>query len=407
MNTSEIISLCNEYTMPNYARKHVVLVRGKGSRVWDSEGKEYLDMFPGWGVDGLGHCHPRVVKAIREQAGTLLHVANDYYNDVQGRLAQLLSTRSFGGQCFFCNSGAEANEAAIKLSRIASPPEKFGIITTLNSFHGRTLTTVAATGQAKYKRGFEPLPPGFTHVPFGELGPLEDAVTDETCAVMVEPIQGEGGINIPTEKYLEGVRELCDARGLFLIFDEVQTGMGRTGRMFAYQHFGVEPDIMTLAKMLGGGVAIGATVARKEIASHLVPSTHASTFGGNPLAARAAIATIEAIEEEGLLENAASMGQRIMDSLARISERVRGIREIRGKGLMIGAEMDFPATNLVLECLKSGLLINCTHDTVVRFLPSMCITGKEVDEGMAIFEKVLAEHAKESAEQHTDTKAEA
>ena len=397
MKTSDIISLCNDYTMPNYARKHVVLVRGKGSRVWDSEGKEYLDLFPGWGVDGLGHCHPRVVDAIRDQAGKLLHVANDYYNDVQGHLAQLISTRSFGGQCFFCNSGAEANEAAIKLSRIASSPGKFGVITTLNSFHGRTLTTVAATGQAKYQRGFEPLPTGFTHVPFGDLDAMREAAVPETCAIMVEPIQGEGGINIAPDGYLEGLRKLCDERSLFLVFDEVQTGMGRTGKMFGYQHYGVEPDIMTLAKMLGGGVAIGAAVAREEIAAHLVPGTHASTFGGNPLAARAAIATIEAIEEEGLLENAVTIGVRIMDSLTALSRRVGGIRDIRGKGLMIGAEMEFPATNLVLECLKNGLLLNCTHETVVRFLPSVCITEEEVDEALTIFEKVLSSHLKQSA----------
>ena len=399
MKTSEIISLCNQYTMPNYPRKDVVLVRGKGSRVWDSDGNEYLDMFPGWGVDGLGHCHPRVVEAIRDQAGKLLHVANDYYNDVQGRLAQLISTRSFGGQCFFCNSGAEANEAAIKLSRIATPPEKFAILTALNSFHGRTLTTVAATGQAKYQRGFEPLPPGFTHVPFGSVEAMRDACTPETSAIMVEPIQGEGGINVATQEYLAGLRKLCDENGMLLIFDEVQTGMGRTGKMFAYQHCGVEPDIMTLAKMLGGGVAIGAAVARKEIAAHLTPGTHASTFGGNPLAARAAIATIEAIEEEGLLDNAAKMGQRIIDSLEKISRQVGGIREIRGMGLMIGAEMEFPATGLVLECLKNGLLLNCTHDTVVRLLPSLCITKEEVDEGLAIFEKALSGHLKESAAQ--------
>jgi len=399
MKTSEIISLCNQYTMPNYPRKDVVLVRGKGSRVWDSDGNEYLDMFPGWGVDGLGHCHPRVVEAIRDQAGKLLHVANDYYNDVQGRLAQLISTRSFGGQCFFCNSGAEANEAAIKLSRIATPPEKFAILTALNSFHGRTLTTVAATGQAKYQRGFEPLPPGFTHVPFGSVEAMRDACTPETSAIMVEPIQGEGGINVATQEYLAGLRKLCDENGMLLIFDEVQTGMGRTGKMFAYQHCGVEPDIMTLAKMLGGGVAIGAAVARKEIAAHLTPGTHASTFGGNPLAARAAIATIEAIEEEGLLDNAAKMGQRIIDSLEKISRQVGGIREIRGMGLMIGAEMEFPATGLVLECLKNGLLLNCTHDTVVRLLPSLCITKEEVDEGLAIFEKALSGHLKESAGQ--------
>jgi len=399
MKTSEIISLCNQYTMPNYPRKDVVLVRGKGSRVWDSDGNEYLDMFPGWGVDGLGHCHPRVVEAIRDQAGKLLHVANDYYNDVQGRLAQLISTRSFGGQCFFCNSGAEANEAAIKLSRSATPPEKFAILTALNSFHGRTLTTVAATGQAKYQRGFEPLPPGFTHVPFGSVEAMRDACTPETSAIMVEPIQGEGGINVATQEYLAGLRKLCDENGMLLIFDEVQTGMGRTGKMFAYQHCGVEPDIMTLAKMLGGGVAIGAAVARKEIAAHLTPGTHASTFGGNPLAARAAIATIEAIEEEGLLDNAAKMGQRIIDSLEKISRQVGGIREIRGMGLMIGAEMEFPATGLVLECLKNGLLLNCTHDTVVRLLPSLCITKEEVDEGLAIFEKALSGHLKESAGQ--------
>ncbi len=393
METSEIMSLCDEYTMPNYPRKPVVLVRGKGSRIWDSEGKEYLDFFPGWGVNGLGHCHPRVVEAIKDQAEKLLHVANDYYNEVQGRLAELLSTRSFGGQCFFCNSGAEANEAAIKLARIATVPGKFAVITTRNSFHGRTLTTVAATGQEKYQRGFEPLPPGFSHVPFNDLEAVRAAIAPGTCAVMVEPIQGEGGINVASEEYLAGLRQLCNEKGLILILDEVQTGMGRTGRLFAYQHYGIEPDIMTLAKMLGGGVAIGAAVARREIASNLVPGTHASTFGGNPLAARAAIATIEAIEAENLLENAERMGKLITEKLNALARRYGGIREVRGKGVMIGAEMEFPATDLVLECMKRGLLVNCTHDTVVRFLPALTVTEQEVNEALKIFEGALADQA--------------
>jgi len=387
--SDETIKLFEKYVIGNYSRTPVVLVRGEGSRVWDAEGKRYLDLFPGWGVNGLGHCHPKVVRAIREQSRKLIHVANNFYNELQGRLAALISERSFGGKCFFCNSGAEANEAAIKLARRYSGKGKFKIITMENSFHGRTLATITATAQRKYQEGFEPLVPGFSYVPFNDLGAVEAAIDAETCAVMVEPIQGEGGVNVPDEAYLKGLRQLCSDRGLLLILDEVQTGVGRTGEWFAHRLYGVEPDIMTMAKALGGGMAIGAMEARPDIAARLVPGTHASTFGGNPLASAAAIATFEAIEEENLLDNARITGQYLRDKLAALRARFDFIEEVRGKGLMVGMELTKPGSEIVTRCLERGLLINCTHERVIRFLPAMTISMAEIDEAVAILTGVL------------------
>src|SRR6266446_7928038 len=304
-STPQIMELFNRYVIGNYTRYPVCLVRGEGSYVWDAEGKRYLDFFPGWGCDLLGHCPPRVVEAVRDQIGRLIHVPNTWYTEAQGLLARALSERSgFGGQCFFCNSGTEAVEAALKLARLNGKPGRYKIITMMNSFHGRTLGALTATGQPKYHQGLEPLLAGFAFAPFGDLDAVAKLIDGETCGILVEPIQGEGGINLPPAGYLEGLRELADKHKLMLIFDEVQSGMGRTGRWFTHQHWAVQPDAMTLAKALAGGLACGALVARPSFAEKLKPGTHAATFGGNPIACRAALATIETIEAEGLLERA-------------------------------------------------------------------------------------------------------
>ena len=390
MTTQEIIELFDRYVIPNYSRSPIAAVRGEGSWLWDAEGRKYLDLFPGWGVNGIGHCHPRVVAAIREQAGKLLHVANvPFYMEPQGRLAQLISEHSFGGQCFFCNSGAEANEGAIKLARLHLGEGRFKVITAYSSFHGRTLTTVAATGQPKYHRGLQPLPPGFVHVPYNDADVIAKLVDGETCAVMVEPIQGEGGVNVPSDNYLPRLRELCDDYGILLILDEVQTGCGRTGKWFGYQHWGVTPDIMTLAKALGGGLAIGAFAAKPEIAKSLVPGTHASTFGGNPIACAGGIAAFEAIEEEGLLDNARRIGEQIQTRATAWAQELTFIREVRGLGCMIGIELTRPGAGIVKACMDKGLLINCTHDTVLRMLPSMAATEDEIGQGLDILGNVL------------------
>ncbi|MEW6357101.1 MAG: aspartate aminotransferase family protein [Planctomycetota bacterium] len=396
MKTKDIIKLFDKYVIPNYTRNPVALLRGKGAYVWDAEGRKYLDMFPGWAVDGLGHCHSRVVKAIREQAGKLLHVPNTYYMEPQGRLSELISTHSFGGQCFYCNSGAEANEAAIKLARLHSPRGKFKIITMHNSFHGRTLATIAATAQPKYHKGLkiDRLVKEFTYAPFNDLKAVQKAVDAKTCAVMLEPIQGEGGINIADTDYLKGLRKLCNRKKLLLIYDEVQTGMGRTGKYFGYQHSGVAPDIMTLAKALGGGVAMGAMVAKKEVAKSLVPGTHASTFGGNPLVCAAAIAVFEAIEKEHLLEHARTMGDYIMNKLRDLQKKCGLIKEVRGKGLMIGLELTVPGGDIAKECMKRGLLINCTHNIVLRFMPPMVVQKTHVDQSLRILAGVLRDAAR-------------
>lgn len=383
------IELFKKYVVGNYTRHPVVLVRGEGSYVWDIEGKRYLDLFPGWGVNILGHCHPKVVEAISYQASELIHIANNFYNELQVEFARLLSERSWVDKWFFCNSGAEANEGAIKLARRHSPKGKFKIITMGNSFHGRTLTTITATAQKKYHEGFEPLTPGFRYVPFNDAEAVVKAVDEETCAIMVEPIQGEGGVNVPAEHYLTSLREICDRHGLLLILDEVQTGVGRLGEWFGHILYKVKPDIVTLAKGLGGGMAIGAMGARAEVAESLVPGSHASTFGGNPLACSAGIATIKVIEEEGLLDNAVAIGKYLKEKLQELSDRCGVIREIRGRGLMIGAELSIQGAEIEERCLEEGLLINCTHQNILRFLPALNVGKAEIDEGIDILGKVL------------------
>lgn len=389
--TRSVMKQFDKYVVANYGRLPAVIVRGKGCWVWDADGKKYLDLFPGWAVSGIGHCHPRVVKAVREQAGALIHVANNFYSVPQGRLAEFISRKSFGGKCFFCNSGAEANEAALKLARLATPPGRNRFITMHDSFHGRTLATIRATGQPKYQKGFEPLPQGFGYVPFGDIRAIERAVNPKTCAVMVEPIQGEGGINVASRKHMQELRRLCDRKKILLIFDEVQTGMGRTGKYFAYQHYGVVPDIMTLAKALGGGVAIGAMVAKPEVAAKLVPGTHASTFGGNALAAAAACAVFEAIDGEKLLENTREMSRYTFGKLAELRKRHEAITDVRGMGLMIGVELDRPGAGVVARCMEKGVLINCTQDTVLRLMPPMIVKRSHINRGIAALDEALAE----------------
>jgi acetylornithine/N-succinyldiaminopimelate aminotransferase len=392
MKTQATIDLFKKYVIANYGRLPRVMVKGEGCYMWDADGNKVLDMFPGWAVSGIGHCHPKVVEAIRKQAGELIHVDNTFYSEPQGRLAQMLSERGFGGKCFFCNSGAEANEGALKLARLyTSKEKKYKFITCEGSFHGRTFATVTATAQPKYHEGFLPLLPGFIYIPFNNVAALEAAFTDEVAAVLVEPIQGEGGINVASPEFLRAIRRLCDEKGAVMILDEVQTGMGRTGKWFGYQHFDVEPDIITMAKAVGGGTALGAMMARAEIADCLVPGKHASTFGGNCLACAAGIATIEAIEEENLLQQAAEMGKYAQDRLRALKEKHPIIDHVRGIGLMIGIQLTRPGAQIVAKCLEKGLRINCTHDTVIRFMPPMIVTKKQIDEAVDIFEGVLAE----------------
>jgi len=387
------MELFDKYVIANYTRLPVVIVRGEGSRIWDADGKEYLDFFPGWAVNGIGHCHPLVVKRVRDQVAKLMHVANNFYMEPQGLLAREISEHSFGGKCFFCNSGTEAVEAALKLARKYTPRGRYKIISMENSFHGRTFAAITATAQPKYHEGFEPLPGGFVYVPFNDLAAVEDAVDEETAAVIVEPIQGEGGINVAGDDYLEGLRALCDENGLVLIFDEVQTGMGRTGEYFGYQHSGVVPDIMTMAKSLGGGAAIGAIAAKPEVAAAMVPGSHASTFGGNPLACAAGLGVFEAIEKEGLIENTREMGAYLRGKLEALAEKYAFVREVRGKGLMLGMELAVPGAGIVSRCLEKGLNINCTHDTVLRVMPAMIVTRDEIDTAVEIIDSSLAEES--------------
>lgn len=391
MNTKEIKEIYDRYVIPNYIRNPILLVKGSGVNIWDAEDKRYLDLFSGWAVSLLGHCHPNVVTAIQSQAAKLQHAPNIYYTEPQGLLAKYISEKSFGGQCFFCNSGAEANEAAIKLARIHnSNTGRYKIITFLNSFHGRTIATVTATAQPKYQKGFAPLVEGFSYVPFNDLEALEKTIDDKTCAIMLETIQGEGGINIATEEFMQGIRRLCDERGLLMILDEVQCGMGRSGKYFAYQHYDIEPDIMTLAKALGGGVAIGAMTAKKEIAKSLVPGSHASTFGGNPLACAAGVAVFETIEKEGLLDNVAKIGRYSVEQLKLLQKTYKIIHEVRGTGLMIGIELTVGGAEFIKNCIQAGLFLNCTHDKVIRFMPPLNVKKEHIDEGLKIIKDILS-----------------
>jgi len=385
----EVAELFAKYVVPNYTRFPLTLARGEGSYVWDDQGRRYLDFFPGWGCNLLGHCPPRVVEAIQQQAAELIHVPNTWHTEVQGRWAQMLSERSFGGKAFFCNSGAEANEAAIKLARLHASDNRYKIITFRGGFHGRTYGATSATAQPKYHEGIGPLLAGFLYAPFGDIAAVEKLIDDETCAILIEPIQGEGGIRIAPDGFLRSLRELADEHGLLLIFDEVQCGCGRTGKWFAYEHSGVTPDVMTLAKSLCGGIAGAAMLATAEIAPSLRPGLHAATFGGNPIAARAGIATLETIEQEGLLERAVQLGDMFRNRLEPLVDELEIVNEVRVCGLMIGVELGVDGASIVQECLDRGLLINCTQQTVLRLLPAMTMSDEQLNEGCDILSEVL------------------
>jgi len=393
MDTKQLLEWAAKYHTPNYARAPICLVRGDGVRVWDSDGKEYLDFGAGIAVASLGHCHPRVTGAIREAAATLLHVSNLYHTAPQIHLAKLLCDHSFADRVFFCNSGAEANEAALKLvrkyakERYAS--DRYEVIATRNAFHGRTFATVTATGQEKYQHGFEPLVPGFKHVPYNDLRAMERAIDNRTAALIVEPIQGEGGVIVPDDDYLPGLRKLCDASGALLILDEVQTGVGRTGTLWAYEHSGIEPDVMTLAKALANGVPIGAMLTREEVARALGPGTHGSTFGGTPFVTSVALATLQTVLGEKIPERAARMGRRLMDGLRRLAQGPVGIREVRGRGLLIGVELDRPVNPILDACRNAGLLVLSAGENVLRLVPPLIVEEDHCDRALEIVDTAL------------------
>jgi len=393
MNTEELIALSEQCIMHTYRRFPIVLVKGSGARVWDSEGKEYLDFVAGIAVCSLGHAHPKVVDAIQKQVELLTHVSNLYYIEPQIHLAGLLVEHSFADKAFFCNSGAEANEAAIKLARKYAHDSiegnRYEIITMEDSFHGRTLATVTATGQEKFQAGFDPLPAGFRYVPFNDISAVERAVSEHTCAIMVEPIQGEGGIKVPDDGYLQSLRSLCDERDLLLIFDEVQVGMGRTGTLFAYEKSGITPDIMTLAKALGNGYPVGAMLASDTVASAFGPGNHATTFGGNPLGMSACLAVMDTLLNDGILEHCRSMSTYFFDRLGALAERHAEICGVRGEGLIAGLELTCPGDEIVWKAMEKGLLINCTSGNILRFVPPLVITEDEVDQAINIMDEVI------------------
>ena len=387
-------SAAHEFTL--YARQPLALVRGQGCTVWDADGKRYLDCFAGVAVNSLGHCHPAVVEAIRRQAGELLHVSNHYHTALEGELAALLCEHSFAERVFLCNSGAEAIEAAMKLARRWGTERgggRYEILATHGSFHGRTFGALTATGQEKYHRGFFPLLPGVRRVPYDDLAAMEAAVAPETVAIMVEPIQGEGGVVVPRPGYLRGLRALADRRDLLLLFDEIQTGMGRTGTLFAYEQSGAVPDVMALAKALGGGIPIAALCATERVAAAFTPGAHGTTFGGNPLACAAAIAALRTIADPHLLAHVATVGNRLRAGLERLASRHRHVEQVRGTGLMLGLLLDRPGGDVVARCLDDGLLINCTADRVLRLTPPLIVTADEVDEATDILDRALGSAA--------------
>jgi acetylornithine/N-succinyldiaminopimelate aminotransferase len=393
MNNDTNKQMGMEYVMNTYSRLDIALVKGKGSYVWDADGKKYLDMVSGIAVNNVGHCHPQVVKAVQRQAEQLMHCSNLYWNEPQVQLAKMIVDNSCGKKVFFCNSGAEANEAAIKLARKWSY-DKYGegryeIITAEKSFHGRTLAALTATGQTQYQKGFAPLPAGFKYVPYNDLAALKNAITEKTCAILLEPVQGEGGVYSATKDYLTGVKRLCQENDLLLIFDEVQTGLGRTGKLFAYQHSEVQPDVFTLAKGLGGGLPIGALVARGVAADVLGPGQHAATFGGNPLSTAAALATLTVLIENKLSQQAAEKGQYIIEKLQLMQKETPLIKEVRGLGLMLGIELSIEGKTIQDYCQEQGLLINFVHNHILRLIPPLNIAYEDIDKALAIIEEAL------------------
>jgi acetylornithine aminotransferase len=395
--TMNLIEKAEQVIATTYKRFPIVLTQGEGCTLFDSKGGTYTDFVAGIAVCNLGHAHPGIAKALADQAGRLVHVSNLYYTEPQIALAGWLVEHSFADRVFFCNSGAEANEAAIKLARKyfkdRGSPERFRIITMEGSFHGRTMATLSATGQAKIHKGFEPLVDGFDFVPFNDLEAVRNAITGETCAVMLEPIQGEGGVQYPDGRYLEELRRLCDQEGLLLIFDEVQTGMGRTGKLFAYEHFGMAPDIMTLAKALANGLPMGAMLAREEVAASFTPGSHASTFGGTPLVAAAALTVVKILVEGGVLEHCERVGAYFKDRLLELQAKYPFIQEVRGKGLLLGLDLARDGVSIVNACMERGFLINCTQDHILRFIPPLVIQQEQIDALVACLDSLFADMA--------------
>lgn len=394
MDKNQIMELDRQHYMPVFARYPIVLSHGEGPYVYDAEGKKYLDFLAGIAVNVLGHAHPKLVAAIAKQAGKLIHCSNLYYTEEQAMLVTSLAELSGLDKVFLANSGAEANEGAIKLARKYGKtisPDKLEIISAEHGFHGRTLATLTATAQPKYQKGYEPLPAGFKYVPYNDFEALKAAVTPNTCAIMLEPIQGEGGVNVPAEGYLEKVRQLCDQQDILLIFDEIQTGVGRTGKMFAYEHFNIKPDIVTMAKGLGGGVPIGAFLAQDKVANVFGPGDHGSTFGGNPLACAAANAVLRVMKEENLASNAEAVGSYMVEALKKLQQKYPAlITEVRGKGLMIGINLSQPGRDIVGKCLDKGVIINCTAGNVLRLVPPLNISKSHADEVVKVLDEVLA-----------------
>ncbi len=397
MSNKDIIGLTQKYVAGTYNRFPIAITRGEGARLFDADGKSYLDFVAGLAVTNLGHCHPKVVEALRKQAGELFHVSNLYHIGPQAELAKLLCENSFADKVFFANSGSESIEAAIKLARMyfsSRGEQRASIISMEKSFHGRTFAALAATAQKKVRKGFEPHLQEFTYVPFGDVEAVRSAITPNTAAVLLEPVQGEGGVNIAQGEFLKDLKALVKEAGVLLIYDEVQVGMGRTGKLFAYEHYGVTPDIMTLAKGLANGMPIGAMLATDEVAAAFTPGTHASTFGGNPLSTAAGAATLKAILSDGVLENAVKVGAYLKEKLDSLKERYGFIKEVRAMGLIVGMEIDMPGAPIVSRALEAGLLINCTADTVLRFLPPLIISTDEVDEMIGILTGLFDEEEK-------------
>lgn len=394
MNKQDVFAIDKAHYMPVFARYPMVISHGEGAYVTDTDGNRYLDFFAGIAVNALGHAHPKLVKAIADQAAKVIHCSNLYYTEVQAQLIEKLAKLSGLDKVFLANSGAEANEGALKLARKYAKTiadDKYEIITANHCFHGRTLMTLTATAQPKYQAGYEPLPQGFTYIDYNDIAALEKAISDKTCAVVLEPIQGEGGVNVPDDDYLPKVRALCDKYGALLIFDEVQTGVGRTGKMFGYEYFGVKPDIVTLAKGLAGGVPVGAFIASDKVASVFHPGDHGSTFGGNPLACAAANAVIDTIREDNLLANVSEVGAYLMDKLTVLGAKYPEIiRSVRGKGFIVGVELTREGRAVVEACLAEKLIINCTAGNVLRLVPPLTIGKQQVDEMIAILDAVLA-----------------
>ncbi|HEX9021519.1 MAG TPA: acetylornithine transaminase [Nitrospirota bacterium] len=395
MITSDILADSQKYLMNTYSRQPLVLVKGRGTRVFDSDGREYIDFVSGVAVCNLGHCHPRVVVALQKQAQRLIHVSNHFHNEPQISLAKALVKNSFADKVFFCNSGTEAIEAAIKLARRYGreilKQDRYEIITMRGSFHGRTLGALTATAQEKFHKGFEPVVPGFRYVPFNDIGAVEQAINEHTCAVLVEPVQGEGGVNVPAAGYLKSLRELCDKNNILLILDEIQTGMGRTGKLFGYEHEGVTPDVAAIAKGLGAGMPIGALLAADKAAQALNPGSHGSTFGGNPLACAAALASLETLLEDNIIIQAVELlGRSFLQKLEGLRKKHGIIKDVRGMGLLVGLELDGEGKDVVTACLKEGFLINCTMNTVLRFMPPLIIAEEEIDRLIDALDRILS-----------------